>query len=168
MKLDDITLTTQVQQLLDRNEIADLVYRLGVCLDEGRFDEMGSLFVDDGTAKTPGGTAEGREALVAQAERNHRPDERIQHVTTNLLIEVDVDGDLAKVRANLMVHFATATATAQPADTHGPALAPPIKFVLGEVYRFDVIRTPQGWRFSRVETTPVWMSGILDRSAQPA
>jgi SnoaL-like domain len=150
-----------LQQLLDRSEITDLVYRLGVCLDEGRFDEMRTLFVEEATARTPGGTAEGREALVAQARRNHRSDERIQHVTTNLLVAPD--GDRATVRANLVVHFAP---SGDPAG--GAAPAPPARFVLGEVYRFDVVRTPQGWRFSRVETSPVWMSGSLDRRPQRA
>lgn len=156
--MDQANMTAQVQQLVDRNEITDLVYRLGVSLDEGRFDEMRSLFVERATARTPGGTAEGRDALIAQASRNHRPDERIQHATTNLLVELD--GDRAKVRANLVVHFAP------PADPHGSALAPPVQFSLGEVYRFDVVRTPQGWRFSRVETSPVWLSGALDRGPQ--
>jgi SnoaL-like domain len=76
---------------------------------------------------------------------------RIQHVITNVLI--DHYGDRAKVRANLMVHFA------HPADGDEPALAPPNRFTLGEVYHFDVARTPKGWRFRRVETIPVWMSG---------
>ena len=159
MNLNDITASTSLQQLLDRNEIEDLVYRLGVCLDEGRFDDMGALFVDEATARTPGGRAEGRAALVAQAARNHRPDERIQHVITNVL--VGLEGDGATVRANLVVHFAT------PAEGQKPVLAQPIQFVLGEVYRFDVVRTPQGWRFSGVETTPLWMSGTLDRTPQP-
>lgn len=143
-----------VQELVDRNEISDLVYRLGVSLDEGRFDEMRSLLVEEATARTPGGTAEGREAVIAQARRNHRRDERIQHVTTNLLIELD--GDRAQVRANLVVHFA------RPADTRESGLAPPVQFTLGEVYRFEAVRTSRVWRFSRVETSPVWVSGSLE------
>jgi hypothetical protein len=42
-------------------------------------------------------------------------------------------------RANLVVHFAP---SGDPAS--GAAPAPPARFVLGEVYRFDVVRTPQG------------------------
>jgi hypothetical protein len=159
MDLNDGTPNTHVQHLLDRHEVTDLVSRLGVCLDEGRFDDMRSLFVEEATARTPGGTAEGRTALIAQAERNHGPDERIQHVITNVLVELD--GDRAKVRANLLVHFA------RSADSQERAPAPPIRFTLGEVYRFDVVRTAPGWRFSRVETIPVWMSGSLDRVSQP-
>ncbi len=149
-----------VQQLVDRNEITDLVYRLGVSLDEGRFDEMRSLLVEEVTARTPGGTAEGREAVIAQASRNHSRDEQIQHVTTNLLIELD--GDRAHVRANLVVHFAP------PGGPSESLLAPPVQFTLGGVYRFEVVRTSRGWRFARVETSPVWMSGSLDRRPKRA
>ena len=94
----------QVQQLADHNEITNLVYRLGVFLDDRRFDDMRSLLVEEATVRTPGGTAQGREALIAQATRNHRPDEPTQHLITNLLIELD--GDRAEVRANLVVNFA--------------------------------------------------------------
>jgi 3-phenylpropionate/cinnamic acid dioxygenase small subunit len=152
------TTNEEAQRLVDRRQVSDLVYRLGVCLDDGRFDEMPLLFVEAATAKTPGGTAEGRDALVAQAERNHSRDDRIQHVITNLL--VDLEGDRAKVRANLVVHFAGS------ADRE--ELAPPVRFSLGEVYRFEAARTPEGWRLSRVETIPVWSSGSVQRRPVPA
>ena len=141
---------SRLHDLVDRSDITDLVYRVGVCLDEGRFDEMRSLFVEQATARTPGGTAEGREALIAQAIRNHRPEDRVQHVITNVLVELD--GDRAPVRANLVVQMASVA-------NSGETLAPPVQFTLGEVYRFDAIRTPAGWRLSGVEATPVWMSG---------
>jgi SnoaL-like domain len=94
----------QVAELTDRNEIANLVYRLGAFLDARRFDEMQSLVVEEATVRTPGGTADGREALIAQARRNHPPDEPTQHLITNPIVELD--GDRAKVRANLVVNFA--------------------------------------------------------------
>ena len=137
--------------LVDRYEITDLVHRLGAALDEGRFDDLGALVVDDATARTPGGTAVGRDALVAQAGRNHDPAEGIQHVITDVL--VDLEGERASVRANLVVHFAPA------APATGPIPAPPVQFTLGEVYRFEVVRTAAGWRFASIATEPVWMSG---------
>jgi hypothetical protein len=158
----ETTTDATLQVLADRSEIADLVNRLGRVLDEGRFDEMRSLLVEEATARTPGGTAEGRDAMVAQASRNHRPEQAIQHLITNLL--VDLDGDRASARANLVVHFGPADGGGDgPASQGGPPAppAPPLEFTLGEVYRFELVRTPQGWRFARVETTPVWMSGVL-------
>jgi ketosteroid isomerase-like protein len=122
----------------DRDEITDLVSRLGMALDEGRFAELRELLADDATVRTPGGEAAGPDAIVAQASRNHRPEEPIQHLITNVLI--DQSGDQAQARANLVVHFGST-------------------FTMGEIYRFALTRTPEGWRFSRIETTPVWTSG---------
>jgi 3-phenylpropionate/cinnamic acid dioxygenase small subunit len=151
--LDDASrVERQLAELTDRNEIIDLVYRLGAVLDDRRFDEMRSLLVEDATVRTPGGAAEGREALIAQARRNHLPDEPTQHVITNPLVELD--GDRAKVRANLVVNFAA------PAGGDESLPAAPRKYALGETYHFDVVRTSAGWRFANVETEPVWISPL--------
>jgi hypothetical protein len=125
--------------LTDRHEIADLVSRLGLWLDEGRFDEAPSILTDDVTVSTPGGQAEGIERVIAQARRNHQYD-GLQHVISNVL--VDLDGDRAAVRANLVASFVDAGAVEQH----------------GERYRFEALRTADGWRLSRVEVEPVWLS----------
>lgn len=130
------------QALLDRQDITDLVSALGRCLDERDFEGLRDLFTEDAGVATPGGTATGHDALVEQARRRHTSDEGIQHVITNLLI--DLDGDRATVRANLLVSFARTG----PAD--------PQPFLLGEVYRFELRRTTHGWRFTRMSSTPVW------------
>lgn len=173
--LADVTrLERQVAELTDRNEIINLVFRLGAVLDDRRFDEMRSLLIDAATVRTPGGTAEGRDALIAQARRNHQPDEPTQHVIANPIVELN--GDRAKVRANLVVNFAA------PARRDESLPAPPRKYTLGETYHFEVVRTSEGWRFSGVESRPVWISplstaflaaaqrgaGSRDRSAQPS
>jgi hypothetical protein len=144
-----------LRDVSDRIEITDLVYRLGVCLDEGRFDDLRQLVVEDATVRTPGGQATGRDGLVAQARRNHSTDQRFQHVTTNVLI--DLDGDRAEVRANLVVHIT------RPADAPPDAPAPPPVCTIGEVYGFEVVRTADGWRFAHIETVPLWVLGTLPR-----
>jgi uncharacterized protein (TIGR02246 family) len=125
----------------DRQTIEELVQRLAACLDDARFDDMRSLFTADATASTPGGTAEGRDALVAQAARNHTPDTATQHLIGGVL--VDLAGHTATVRANALVTFAD-RAGGRP------------EFVMGEVYRFSARRTDEGWRLTSVETTPTW------------
>lgn len=139
--------TARLRELSDRAELTDLVSRQGRWLDERLFDDSAAVFTDDATARTPGGQVEGIEALTAQARRNHIRFARTQHVTSNILI--DLDGDRATVGANLTVHFVQDEGTAEPV------------FSMGERYRFEAVRTPAGWRFSRVEVTPVWKSGSL-------
>jgi hypothetical protein len=112
-----MTTTTTTADLLDRDEIETLVHRLGACLDEGRFDDLRTLFATDAVASTPGGVAQGIDALIAQASRNHAPDDGIQHLISGVL--VDRDGDTASVRANLLVTFARRA----PTPT-GPESAP--------------------------------------------
>src|SRR6478609_6321698 len=128
------------QSLHDRFAITDLIYALGAALDEHRFDDLRDLFIEDATASTPGGVAQGRDAVIAQATRNHVKYARLQHSMTNLLI--DLKGDHASVRANLQATFAGETG--------------PPELVLGAVYRFQAIRTGQGWRLAGLEVTPIW------------
>jgi SnoaL-like domain len=133
-----MTDSTLIHDLTDRREIADLVSRLGLWLDEGRFDEAPSILTDDVTVNTPGGQAEGIERVIAQARRNHQY-EGLQHVISNVLI--DLDGDQAAIRANLVATFVGG----ETLEQHG------------ERYRFEAVRTPDGWRLSRVEVRPVWI-----------
>jgi SnoaL-like domain len=134
---------TDTTTLTDRVEIATLIDRLGLWLDEQRWSDAPAILTEDATASTLGGTARGRDAVVEQARRNHEG-KRTQHVITNVV--VDLDGDLATAGANLLVTFAP----------EGPAAEP--LFQLGERYRFEATRTPDGWRLSAVEIRPLWRS----------
>ncbi|MFI0447292.1 nuclear transport factor 2 family protein [Actinomadura sp. 6N118] len=137
----------KLQELADRAELADLITRQGLWLDEQRFDDAGTIFTADATVETQSGRSQGLEALAARARRVHGRYERTQHVISNVLI--DLDGDEASVRANLVATFVRAAASPEPDLT------------LGERYRFGAVRTPAGWRFSSVAVTPVWRSGDL-------
>ncbi len=141
----------RLQELADREELTDLIYRLGVSLDEGTFDEMKSILSEDATALTPGGSAEGREAVIAQAARNHSAELRIQHVITNVL--VGLRGDRAVIRANLIGTFAPRAGESEA------RIAPEPQYTVGEIYHFEAVRMSQGWLLSRVEATPVWAVG---------
>jgi hypothetical protein len=126
--------------LRDRAEIGDLISRLGSCLDEHRFDDLRSLFVEDASASTQGGVATGRDAVVAQATRNHGEFEKLQHTIANVLI--DLDGDRAEVRANMIAALVRT------------GLRPDLAF--GGVYTFGLVRTAAGWRFARLAVRQVW------------
>lgn len=128
------------QELADRAELTNLVAKQGYWLDEQRFDEIGSVFAEDASAHTPGGQALGLEAMAAQARRNHERFQHTQHVTTN--IQIDLDGDRAVVRANQVATYVE----------HPPHPA----YTSGTRVRYDAVRTPEGWRFSRFEINPLW------------
>ena len=133
-----------VRDLCDRSAITDLVSRLGRWLDQKQFDDaelLASLFTQDILLETPGGKSEGLAAVVDQARRRHT-EERTQHVHTNVL--VDLHGDTAAVEANLIVTFVPRAAAAD------------VFSQVGTRYRFTVVRTGEGWRFSSIRDTLIW------------
>jgi SnoaL-like domain len=136
-----MTNTLSLQELTDRQAITDLVSRLALWLDEARFDDPRSILTEDVTVATAGGSAQGIDRVAAQARRTHDV-EGLQHVITNVL--VDLDGDRATARANLIVTFVP---RADAPDAHS---------MRGERYRFEAVRAPEGWRLSRVEVDPIW------------
>ena len=138
----------------DRQAITERITQLGRMLDEKRFDDAPSILADEVVVQTPGGEARGLDAVVAQASRTHTV--RTQHAISDVLI--DLDGDRARARANLIVTFA-----ADP-GAHlvvGDAVHPDPYLTLGEVYRFEVVRTDAGWRLARIASERVWSSHTL-------
>jgi hypothetical protein len=141
----------ELQELRDRHAIGQLIDALGLWLDEKRFDDALAILTDDVAAETPGGTARGLAAVVDQARRNHPEDTGTQHVIANAVI--DLDGDRAHAGANLIATFFDAARPSAP------------RLQLGERYRLDLVRTPDGWRISAVRTSPLWVLGEPLRSA---
>jgi 3-phenylpropionate/cinnamic acid dioxygenase small subunit len=137
----------RLKEVLDREAISDLIHRFGVVLDDQRFDDLQSVFAEDATITTPGGRAQGLDAIVAQATRNHTPELRTQHLVTDLV--VDLDGERARARANYLAVFATGSGD--------PAPSP--RFQIGSVYRFELVRTTGGWRLHTMEMLPTWAVG---------
>ena len=146
--------TVDLSELADRHEIETLVHRVGLALDEGRFDDLRAIYADDAIVRTPGGVGEGIDALVAQAARNHLPDDAVQHLITGVLIDFDPDGDRATVRANHVVVFAYRDPAAVPLT---PLWSEP-PTTIGAVYRFTALRTAAGWRLTSIVSEPVWAS----------
>ena len=124
--------------LHDRIEIAETLAALGRWLDDKRWDGAEQVLAPDVRVATPGGVAEGLDAAVAQARRNH--DDVTQHLFAN--VTVAVDGDRASVSAESLI-----------AEVHGDA-----RRWLGSRYAVGLVRTPAGWRIDALTVTPVWAS----------
>jgi SnoaL-like domain len=154
MAVPDLTpLTEQIRELSDRQAIADLITRLGRMLDDKSFEETESILADEVTVQTPGGRARGRDAVVAQARRNHTV--RTQHVITNILIELEQD--YARASANLVATFAPGEPESQLTINGAEQAAQCL--TLGSRYHFEAARGASGWRLTSIEVAPVWSSG---------
>ncbi len=131
-----------VNEMLDRLAVADVIVRYGSSLDENDWPRLATCFVPDVTSILAGGPPiEGYEDLQAAVRFALGAYERTQHHIADQ--EVEVDGDAATLRANLIathVHDGTT-------------------FVVGGVYRERLVRTPEGWRICHHELEALWMEG---------
>jgi hypothetical protein len=124
---------SDLQQLIDRQAITDLISRLGAWLDgETTLEQARAILAEDVAVRTAGGARQGIEAVAEQARRNHSVP--TQHVITNVL--VDLEGDRATAGANLVVTFPDRS--------------------LGERYSFAAARERDGWRLTKVEIAKIW------------
>lgn len=138
---------TLIRELADRAELADLVARHSLWIDEGRYDETSQLFTQDVVVKSPRGEARGIEALIGLARSGHDTYARTLHNKCNLVIEVD--GEVASVRAHDIAVFVIDGKT---------------EAVAAGFHRYGARRTEDGWRFDRLEFTPVALTEALGRA----
>jgi 3-phenylpropionate/cinnamic acid dioxygenase small subunit len=119
----------------DKDAIREVLAEYCFRLDDGRFDEMATLFTEDGTWDTAFGKATGRAAIadLARDIRARAGEQRPRgiHLVTNIAIAL-VDGESARVRSNWIV------AQNSPA---GP------KIGSGGAYRDELVREHGQWLF---------------------
>lgn len=128
--------------LPERQAAADVIIRYGSSLDERDWQRLSTCFLPDVTSLLAGGPVMTSYAELEEAVRfalgNYQTTHH--HIAG---VEVDVDGDTARLRANLVA-------------THiqdGPP------FVVGGVYRERLVRTEDGWRISHHQLDAIWMDG---------
>ncbi|MCP3804650.1 nuclear transport factor 2 family protein [Allokutzneria sp. A3M-2-11 16] len=126
----------------DRIEIADLFSRLAHLLDEKRWGDADTVFAEDVAVYSPrNGELHGVDNLVGFLRGAEVAGEHTQHLTTDLL--VDVDGDQAAATANSLVYFYRDGQA--PHRTSGLRLA------------CTAVRTAVGWRIRESRTSLAWM-----------
>jgi hypothetical protein len=138
---------TLVRELSDRAELAELVARHSLWLDERRYDETSQLFAEDVVVTSRRGEVRGIEALIGVARAGHDQYARTMHSKSNLVIELD--GDAASVRVHDIAVYVIDDKT---------------EAVAAAVHRYGARRTGDGWRFDRLEVTPVALTGALGRA----
>jgi hypothetical protein len=138
---------TLIRELVDRAELADLVARHSVWIDERCYDESGRLFTEDVVVKSPRGEAHGIDAVISLARKGHDLYASTLHNKANLVIEVD--GEVAAVRAH---------------DIAVLVIGDKTEAVAAGFHRYRARRTEDGWRFDRVEIIPIALTEALGRA----
>jgi 3-phenylpropionate/cinnamic acid dioxygenase small subunit len=140
-----------LEALLARMEIHDVLSRYSRGLDTSDWEVYRSAFTDDAIIDytSAGAPRLPRDEMAAWLSKGLTGERAIQHLITN--IEVDLDGDRAKVRA---LYF---NPIEQPGDAE-------MTFT-GGCYHHDMVRTEQGWKSERLVEETLWWLNRPDASA---
>jgi hypothetical protein len=138
---------TMVRELADRAELADLIARHSLWIDEARYDETDRLFTSDVVVTSRRGDARGLEALIGLARSGHDRYAQTLHSKSNFVFEFD--GDTASVRVHDIAIYVLDDKT---------------EAVAAAIQRYGARRTGNGWRLDHLEVTPVALTEALDRA----
>jgi hypothetical protein len=134
----------EMQGLLDRAAIAEVLARLGALLD-GHGGDAQEVYDRDVVVRSPRGEVRGIDAVIPIVTTDPSRPERTQHLHADLL--VTLDGDRAVAQANELVHF------------FHRGEAPHRSSGLRVQYR--LVRRPEGWRIVESDLTLEWIIGEL-------
>lgn len=147
------SLEENVQTLVDRAEIHDLLLAYARCADTKDWAGFADLFADDGHIILPFGKLEKADMARATAAVLS-PFEETQHLFSN--ISIAIDGDSATTNHYLQ---ATHVPSAREQGIHAD---------IGGWYDNTCRRTAKGWKLVSVGLTFVWSDGIPFQPGDPS
>jgi ketosteroid isomerase-like protein len=144
----------EVSHWLDNARIIRVVGSYFRALDEKHFDgsRFRQILAPDARVIRPNGAAVvGPENIADSHARSFARFEATQHLLAGH--DVDIDGDTAAVRANLVaIHIWK--------DRPAGASMLDRSFTAGGVITAALARTPDGWRITRTENDVIWRTGF--------
>jgi 3-phenylpropionate/cinnamic acid dioxygenase small subunit len=133
-----------LQAVADKIEIQELLYRYARSVDTKDWPLLTSVFTEDAHLdySSVGGPSAGREEVVGWLAQSLTQLPLAQHFISN--IEIDLDGDRAKVRAMF----------------HNPMQLPGVEGMsaCGGLYHHEVVRTSEGWKSERLVEENQWFT----------
>lgn len=136
----------ELQEISDRLEVEDLLTRYAHAVDRRDWDLYRSVFTSDARIDytSAGGIAGTVDEIVAWLDEVLGAFTSTQHLVANIELEVTGDGDIGRVSAMF----------------HNPMkLADGTVMFTGGWYHHDLVRTPRGWRSSRLVEESAWFAG---------
>jgi hypothetical protein len=125
----------------DRVEIAELFARLARLLDDGRHEDIHTVYAPDVVVHSPRTDLHGIDEVLGFLRRSRVETEHTQHVNGGVL--VTVDGARVEASVNQLVHY-----------YHSPGDPPHRSSGLRLTY--TVVPTPAGWRVREGWITLAW------------
>jgi 3-phenylpropionate/cinnamic acid dioxygenase small subunit len=138
-----MTLEEQVQWLVDRAQISELLHAFAQALDTKNWAGYADLYAEDGAIELPWVTIP-RSEMVGSVERDLGGYHATHHMSANH--QITIDGDTATSRSYFQA-------------THVIDAADQSKWVGGGWYDNTYRRTEEGWKLTRARVTPVWRVG---------
>lgn len=135
--------------LSDKHEIAELVLRYSTALDTRDWTMLESCFVEEPSFEADGFAPIHGMATIRDTARTALAGlDASQHFVTNIVVELD--SETATVTSYLQAQHVRASAGDEP------------NFLVAGIYRDNVTRTPDGWRFSHRSLRVLWTAGNPD------
>jgi SnoaL-like domain len=145
MQLVPTSADAQLQWLVDRAAITDVLTAMPNRANAKAFDSIRELFTEDGVIEVPYATIPAAE-IPERVGRIIGAFDATHHMVSN--IEIEIDGDDARSHHYLhAVHIPDAEHPDQHAD-------------YGAIYDNEYRRTPGGWKLSRVHLRIVFTDGL--------
>lgn len=138
----------QMQVMIDRVAISDVLHRYATALDSRRWDLLDEVFVPDAIAEyAPAtGTCHGLASIKMLVSRALRGLDASQHIISNVVVQID--GDSALTRCYLHAqHYLV-----MPGDDGNT-------YEVGGTYHDVFVRTNVGWRIRHRRLEVTWIQG---------
>lgn len=138
-----------LQELLDRQEIADLLTRYTRAVDTRSYADLSDVFTPDAVLDytTVDGPRGPRDEVVAWIEEGLAGFERFQHVLGQVQITFEESGGTRRARAT--AYFTNPMVARAPDGTES-------LWECGGYYHHTLERTPEGWRSVELVEEVVW------------
>ena len=133
------------QEIPDKPHIRELQNRYSYASDSGQYDGLDDMFTPDATYHFVTGSTDNLEALKNTIRDALQPLTSSQHINGNQWAEIT--GDRATAGCYFTVHM------------FKEGVADGEHFEMGGRYDDELLRTPDGWRFTNRTITIMWSDG---------
>ena len=131
--------------IADKQRILELQNRYSYSIDSGNYDKLDAMFTPDATYHFVTGSTDNIKALKKTIQEALQPLSSSQHINGNQWAAIE--GDRATAGCYFTVHM------------YKEGLADGEHFEMGGRYEDELIRIPDGWRFTSRTITILWSDG---------